>query len=332
MKNPRLKDADKGVAVIIGALLLMVIVVSLSSTYLLWYIPSNGAKQDTLYQGNELQSLVALQEKMNDSDLLSTGLGEHVTQSFPLGISGSPPFEGPTSTSIIYDNTTQTYLSMLYGNYTLEVYNNSHTHSIIYPFDYVSIGTVSLIGNTAYVTRYSFIMQDSLVIEYSQTNNISMPITKFPIYMTGKSSSINLTTSIFNVTGTTESDSGYSSNIFTTELSSLNSTSVYVNDNITISSPNGGYSAVVKKITLDNLNYSVHSDYIGAMNYSLGQSFNNSIVPSFKVPNVAYEWQFSSYHQVHVIVKNTLIRVELEGKLNLNSLSISDLSFSIITL
>ena len=332
MKSPKNKTADQGVAVIIGALLLMVIIVSLSSTYLLWYIPANGAKQDTLYQGNELQSIVSLQEKMNNSDLLSAGLGEHVTQSFPLGISGSPPFQGPTSTSIIYDNSTQTYVSMLYGNYTLEVYNNSHTHSIIYPFDYVSIGTVSLVGNTAYVTSYSFVMQDSMVIEYSQTNNISMPITKFPLYMTGKSSSINLTTSIFNVTGTTESDSGYSSNIFTTELSALNSPSIYVNDNITISSPNGGYSAVVKKITLDNLNYSVYSDYIGAINYSLGQCYNNSIVPSFNVPNAVYNWQFSNYHEMHVIVKNSFLRLELDRELNLNSLSIFYLSFSIVTL
>lgn len=332
MKNPKIKETDKGVAVIIGALLLMVIIVSLSSTYLLWYIPSNGAKQDTLYQENELQAMTSLQEKMNDSSLLNSGLGVHITQSFPLGISGSPPFEGPTSTSITYDNSTQTYMSMLYGNYTLSVYNNSKEYSIIYPFNYISVGTLSLIGNTPYVTKYSFIMQDSMPIEYSPANNISIPITKFPLFLSGKQGSINLTASIFNVTGPNESDSGYSSNIFTTELSSLNSSSLYVGDNITVSSRNGGYTTVIRNITLDNLNYSVYSAYIGGMNYSLGQSYNHSIVPSLNVPNVPYDWQFSNYDQIHVKMEDRFLQLQLYGKLYLNSISISYLGLNIITL
>ena len=92
---------DSAVSEIIGAILLFAIASVLLTSFILWYVPSTGTNNDITYQSGTQQSFASL-----DSKLLSPSLttGSAISQSFPLGISGTPPFTPSQSTNLYYSH------------------------------------------------------------------------------------------------------------------------------------------------------------------------------------------------------------------------------------
>lgn len=109
-------DGDSAVAVVIGAVLLVAILVSLLTSFLLWYIPSTGTANDISALNQQESSLVHLSEEMSSANM---HIGSTVTGSVPLGIKGSPPFSQGVSSSITYDNSTNYFSG--YMNYSYNV-------------------------------------------------------------------------------------------------------------------------------------------------------------------------------------------------------------------
>jgi hypothetical protein len=92
---------DSAVSEIIGAILLFAIASVLLTSFILWYVPSTGTNNDIKYQSSTQQSFSSLDSKMQSSSFVS---GKSISQSFPLGISGTPPFTPTESTNLHYSS------------------------------------------------------------------------------------------------------------------------------------------------------------------------------------------------------------------------------------
>lgn len=90
---------DKGVSEIIGAILLFAIASVLLTSFILWYVPSTGTNNDISYQGSTQSAFSSLDSKMLNPSVTP---GSGLSQSFPLGISGTPPFTPSQSTNLYY--------------------------------------------------------------------------------------------------------------------------------------------------------------------------------------------------------------------------------------
>ena len=99
--KPVKDNEDSAVSEIIGALLLFAIGTTVLTGFILWYVPSTGMTNDQGYQSATQSAFTTL-----DSKILSPSLapGSAVSQSFPLGVSGAPPFSSPTDSSLCYSN------------------------------------------------------------------------------------------------------------------------------------------------------------------------------------------------------------------------------------
>jgi hypothetical protein len=92
---------DSAVSEIIGAILLFAIASVLLTSFILWYVPSTGTNNDIKYQSSTQQSFSSLDSKMQSSSFVP---GKSISQSFPLGISGTPPFTPTESTNLHYSS------------------------------------------------------------------------------------------------------------------------------------------------------------------------------------------------------------------------------------
>ncbi|EQB68638.1 MAG: hypothetical protein AMDU5_GPLC00010G0178 [Thermoplasmatales archaeon Gpl] len=113
--KPVIKE-DKAVSEIIGAILLFAIASVLLTSFILWYVPSTGTNNDLSYQSSTQNAFSSLDSKMINPSVTP---GSGISQSFSLGISGTPPFTPSQSTNLYYSNNFNANLS--YGmnvNYT----------------------------------------------------------------------------------------------------------------------------------------------------------------------------------------------------------------------
>ncbi len=121
MKDVR--KPEKAVSEIIGAILLFAIASVLLTSFILWYVPSTGTNNDLTYQGSTQSAFSSLDSKLLDP---SNTPGSSISQSFPIGISGTPPFTPTQSTNLYYSNNFNASLSYkLKVNYTNVVTNKT---------------------------------------------------------------------------------------------------------------------------------------------------------------------------------------------------------------
>ncbi len=112
---------DRSVGVVIGALLLTVIMFSLLSAYILYYVP-------TAAQENAISSVTSQE---NGYISLSQGMyspgypGYSLSQSMPLGYGGIPPFSQPTSTSISYTSNSSIFSASLNYSFNITLTNST---------------------------------------------------------------------------------------------------------------------------------------------------------------------------------------------------------------
>ena len=111
MKDVR--KPEKAVSEIIGAILLFAIASVLLTSFILWYVPSTGTNNDLTFQGSTQSAFSSLDSKLLDP---SNTPGSSISQSFPIGISGTPPFTPTQSTNLYYSNNFNATL-----NYSLQV-------------------------------------------------------------------------------------------------------------------------------------------------------------------------------------------------------------------
>jgi hypothetical protein len=140
---------DKAVSEIIGAILLFAIASVLLTSFILWYVPSTGTNNDISYQSGTQNAFSSL-----DSKILSSSLtpGSSVSQSFPVGISGTPPFTPSQSTNLHYSNNFNATL-----NYNMEVnYTNLITTKAVSIAASANASTSNIINNNYVDSKFSY--------------------------------------------------------------------------------------------------------------------------------------------------------------------------------
>ena len=80
------KKEESGIAEVIGAILLFAVLITLFTSFMVWYIPAQTSANETHY---ETQNKAALGNLVSDLHSPSISAGSTVSASVPLGISGS---------------------------------------------------------------------------------------------------------------------------------------------------------------------------------------------------------------------------------------------------
>lgn len=90
---------DRSVSEIVGTLLVFAIVISLFSSFEMWYVPNTQSSYESQFQANSMNSLSSLISQLDNPSLVK---GQIITQNFPLGIQGSM-LTPATQTSLSFD-------------------------------------------------------------------------------------------------------------------------------------------------------------------------------------------------------------------------------------
>ena len=278
---------DSAVAVIIGALLTFVIVASLMTAYVLWYVPSNGQQQDLQYISETENSFLQLQDQINNATPYPN---DFVGQSFTLGVPGTPPFSSSTDSFLGYTNGSGFIITMSY-NMTVTVSYDKVVRTIPFNYTFNSSGEFYLDTETPFVTPTNFYYQSDTIILQQPASNYSEIVGSLPISFGVNAKNLYLNASQFSVEGTNSSTGGYGVTLMTMQYSNINQSSFFLGENVTVSNLTGGYtSAIVDNITLNSFNFSIVSPQAFAWNYALA-SLYNSTASQHKWGNKPFTWQ-----------------------------------------
>ncbi len=262
---------DSAVAVIIGALLTFVIVASLMTAYVLWYVPSNGQQQDLQYISETENSFLQLQDQISNTTPYPN---DFVGQSFTLGVPGTPPFSSSTDSFIGYTNGSGFRITMTY-NMSVTVSYDKVVRTIPINYTFNCTGEFYLDTETQFVTPTNFYYQSDTIILQQPASNYSEIVGSLPISFGGHAKKLYLNASQYSVEGTNSSTGGYGVALITMQYSDINQSSFFLGENVTVSNLTGGYtSAIVDNITLNSFNYTIISPQAFAWNYALASLYN----------------------------------------------------------
>ena len=210
--KPVKDNEDSAVSEIIGALLLFAIGTTVLTGFILWYVPSTGMTNDQGYQSATQSAFTTL-----DSKILSPSLapGSAVSQSFPLGVSGAPPFSSPTDSSLCYSNN---FSASMKENYSLNYYNRiTYTNNTI-------VANANATNSNIYNNIYA---DNQFAYSVSFIENGLSPNGYWSVSMGGRTKSSSSTLISFSMAQGTY---GYKISGSTTQLLSSRDGSVVVND------------------------------------------------------------------------------------------------------
>jgi hypothetical protein len=286
------RESDGAVAVVIGALLTFIIVVTLVGTYVLWYVPSNGDQLDIQYLSNTENSFLRMQDQVGNSTPFP---GEFVTQNFMLGVAGTPPFSGSTDSAMGYSNDSS-YRTAL--NYSLVV-NVTYSHvnrSIVLNINFNGTGLISLTTDTPFIPSMGFYYQNDVIATEQEGTNYSQILGNLPFSVAANSSGLLLHASEFSVSGNNTTVGGYGSSLLTMQFSKTNQSDFFKGENVTVSNQTGGFtSAIVDNMSLRSFNYSITSPLVSSWNTTLSSLYAGSGT-SHGNESTGITWNFSKFN------------------------------------
>ena len=268
-RSPGRHNQDRAVAEVLGTILIFAIVISLLTTFVMWYVPDVSTSNDQNYQAASETSMISIASSISATNFVSGS-----TVSFPvsIGIKGVSPFSGPSDTSLNFDpHGFSSYMNISYAvNYTN--YTGIKHNYTVNASEYSS-GTLFSSGNTQFINPVDFIIQDGyLLADYGLTQPASGygPV---PFDAANNSGSVSISVSSVNMTGPTISTSGFGSTIL--ELLTENSSYIHFSRH-QISAVNGSLS-YVNSVYLKSLNYTVQTPFVSAWNFSLYSQYNSTV-------------------------------------------------------
>ncbi len=123
MKKPKsTRTRDHGVSEIIGTLLVFSIVVTITSSFILWYVPYASGLNENQFEVNTKQALSAFSDQLTSTDIQNNSI---VHQNIPMGIQGAF-FNNPTSSTLSYS---KDFSLSLHYNVTIEATFSNGTPS-----------------------------------------------------------------------------------------------------------------------------------------------------------------------------------------------------------
>ncbi len=161
-KSVWLKQKDKGVAAVIGALLLAAIGVSLFASFTLWYIPYNTSNNQQNAYVSESGSFISLAQQVNSQ----VYPGAVISQSLKMGVEGVPPFSQAQQSQLSFLNNTSQFSGSVSYAFNITVKNITTSGITASPLASLNV-TITNTQNVAEPRTY----QQELVIDSSNYKN-----------------------------------------------------------------------------------------------------------------------------------------------------------------
>lgn len=261
---------DRGVAEIVGAILLFAVVITLFTSFMVWYIPAQTTSNEVHYEQQTKSTLGSLISDIHDG---TPGTGSTISQSISLGISGVSIFSSPQDTEFSILPQSASFNATLAFSVSLNVTNSTGTHSVSFFNESYSVsGTMASNGNTEYVTPINYVVEDGSLFQNYGNGQPSNTLGPMPMGIVNSSGQYGLSLSIFGITGQSETFSSTQSQVVNLGVNSSQSYAYRSGSFASI----GGSQYTVNNLTLDNLSYSINSSLVNAWNYGLFGQFNTS--------------------------------------------------------
>ncbi len=134
---------DPGVAVVVGALLLSVILITIFSAYLLFYVPLTGETNSMNAITTEQNDLISLAQKLNNPPYA----GISISHSIQLGYAGVPPFSQATPTTVSFFDNSSYFKGYL--NYTFNVTLTNSTFAVPISSGTLAFLPINIVSNVS---------------------------------------------------------------------------------------------------------------------------------------------------------------------------------------
>lgn len=281
------RKKDDGVAEIVGAILLFAVLISLFTSFMVWYIPAQTSSNEVHYELQTKASLGSLTSAMHDG---VPAQGSVISQSISLGISGVSIFSSAQDTQFSLLPQTTDFNASLSFNIIINATDSGGVSSVHYFNEtYRASGIMVTNGNTEYISQISYVVEDGALLQYygnSQPSDILGPI---PFGLVNNSGEYAVNAQVFGLSGQSEVFSSSQSQIVNLQVNSSSSNNYQIRNMATIA----GLEYTIDNMTLTHLNYTINSTLSDAWNYGFYSQFNSSIAGYQSVINQT-GWQFSN--------------------------------------
>lgn len=285
MQNPEYSKTDKkkdaAVAVVIGSILLLVIASTVLSSYLLWFIPYNESQNTLSFYDSSQNSFLQLQTKLNNTEQLTNA---YLTQSFPLGISGTPPFTQGSDTSLMFLGSNSFRETL---NYSVTINQTGGNQNIINNLS--AGGEIGTNLTNSYVNPEGFWLQGNAFVTSFPASGYATLSGTLPIYASNNAGALSLGISAYNLNSANTSKSGTGSTLLSMQYKVNRIVDYTQYQNITTDNLTNPF-VEIRSITLNSLSFSIYSLYYKAWNRSLYQTFGGGAVT---VSGYNSTWDFS---------------------------------------
>lgn len=308
---------DKSVSEIIGTILIFAILISLFTTFVLWYVPAMGTSNEQSYQVNVENAFGGLTADLHGQQAVS---GNVISSSIPLGIKGVPPFSPSTDTYLSFSADKSVFSAQMSYEMNVTYFDPSTSlfGNLTINDSYVGGGEISSYGATQFITPLSLIIQDGALVQSEGQVSNSVVKGPIPVSINNVSGSLHLSATLFNETGpsTTTSEIGYT--LLQLSYGNVSSVDYSVGSEVLI----GNHLVNVTAITLTAFKYSISTLYYNAWNFSIYKQFVNDSAVFNNVQNTS-QYAFNSLPFAANISKNSVLMSNDISKISLQSVSIS---------
>lgn len=314
------RQEDNSVAEIVGAILLFAVVITLFTSFMVWYIPAQTTTNEVHYEQQTKTSMGSLISQMHNSVPNS---GDTLSQNIAMGISGVSIFSPAKDTQFYVLPNDRSFSANMTFSIALNLTNSTGSLSTHYFNEtYLVKGIMASNGNTEYISSINYVIEDGALFQNYGGNQPSNGLGPLPVGIVNNSGQYGLSLSIFGVGGQSVSYSSTQSQILNLLVGASQYHS-YVNGT---SASISGSQYSINSITLDNLNYTINGTLVNAWNYEFFSSFN-STSPGYNTVTSLPGWNFTGL-PFRANISGTEISVLNTQNVNLYSITSEYVVFS----
>lgn len=281
------KRDDNGVAEVVGAVLLFAVVISLFTSFMVWYIPAQTTNNEVHY---ELQAKSSLGNLVSAMHADAPPQGSVISENIALGISGVSFFSSPQSTEFSILPQSTGYNSTVTFSVALNVTSTGgQTSTKYFNATYNSTGILSTNGNTEYITQISYLVEDGTLFQYYGTSQPANSLGPLPLGIVNNSGTYAVNVQMYNISGQSEVYSSTQPQVINLQVNN-GTYSTYTNNSLTTF---GGVQYTVNRITLESLDYHINSSLVNAWDYGFFGQYNSSL-SSYQNVVALSAWNFGS--------------------------------------
>lgn len=267
-----LKSEDRGVAEVVGAILLFAVVITLFTSFMVWYIPAQSSANETHY---ELQDKAAMGNLVSALHSSSSTSGSTISSTVPLGISGVSIFSQAQDTQFFLLPQSTSFNATMTFSLVLNLTGNSGFATHYLNVSHNLSGIMATSGSTQYITAINYLVEDGSLFQAYGNNRPSNNLGPLPIGLSGGTGHYSVSLWASELSGSSETFSSTGSQVVNL-LVNATTLSSYVNGSTTSIS---GTSYSINSISLLSLNYTFRGNMANAWNYAFYSQYNGTVTP-----------------------------------------------------